>query len=131
MRKITVLAVSGAFVLAASTSAFADSKSAAEFLLKTCLPAMDDLSKVEVMAQEGNWTPKPLPSFLAANSFRTSASMCEVIKSEEKFSVQVWTNHFGQQNYNICFVSFLSNGVDRSENVDREELLTLLPPLCS
>src|SRR5580704_11397633 len=131
MRKITVLAVSGAFVVAASTSAFADSKSAAEFLLKTCLPAMDDLSKVEVMAQEGNWTPKPLPSFLAANSFRTSASMCEVIKIEEKFSVQVWTNHFGQQNYNICFVSFLSNGVDRSENVDREELLTLLPPLCS
>jgi hypothetical protein len=34
MRKITIFAVSGAFVLAANTSALADSESAAEFLPK-------------------------------------------------------------------------------------------------
>jgi hypothetical protein len=33
----------------------ADSKSAAEFALKTCLPAMNDLGKVEVMARENKW----------------------------------------------------------------------------
>jgi hypothetical protein len=40
--------------------------------------------------------------------------------------VNVWTSHLGQQDYNICFVSFLSNGMDRTENVDREELLTFI-----
>ena len=33
-----------------------NSKSAAEFTLTTCLAAMDDLAKVEVMARENNWT---------------------------------------------------------------------------
>jgi hypothetical protein len=107
MHKITVLAVSAAFVLAASTSAFADSKSAAELLLKTCLPAMDDLSKVEVMAQEGDWTPKPLPSGFADNRFRMSASMWEVIQGQEKLNVNVWTSHIGRQDYNICFAGLL------------------------
>lgn len=59
MRKIIGLALTAAAALAASLPALADSKSAAEFVLKTCLPAMDDLSKVEVMAQEGNWLTFP------------------------------------------------------------------------
>jgi hypothetical protein len=123
MRKIIVLVA----LLVASTSAFADSKSVAEFLLKTCLPAMDDLSNVEAMAQEGNWTPKPLPGFLVANNrFQTSRSMWDVRRDEDKFTVHVWISHLGQQDYNICFVSFLSNDLDRSENVDREELLTFI-----
>jgi hypothetical protein len=112
MRIITILAILGAFVLAANTSASADSKSAAEFLLKTCLPAMDSVSKVEAIAQEGNWTPKPnSPS----TQFRTSNSRWEVTRGEEKFSVTVWINHLAQQDYNICFVNFLSNNVNREE----------------
>jgi hypothetical protein len=126
MRKITVLAVSGAFLLAPSPSASADSKSVAEFLLKTCLPAMDDLSNVEAMAREGNWTPKPLSRFSTANRFQKSHSRWDVAQSDDRFSVNVWINHFGEQDYNICFASFLSNDVDRSENVDREELLTFI-----
>jgi hypothetical protein len=126
MRKITVLAVSGAFVLAASTSALADSKSVAEFLLKTCVPAMDDLSHVEAMAREGSWTPKPLPSSITANRFQKSHSRWDVAQGDDRFWVNVWINHFGEQDYNICFVGFLSNDVDRSENVDREELLTFI-----
>ena len=126
MRNITVSVVSGAFVLAASTLAFADSKSVAEFLLKTCLPAMDDLSNVEAMARERNWTPKPLPSFITASGFQKSHSMWDVAQSDDRFYVNVWINHFVEQDYNICFVGFLSNDVDRSENVDREELLTFV-----
>jgi hypothetical protein len=112
MRKTTILAVSGALVLAATTSALADSKSAAEFLLKTCLPAMDNVSKVEAMAQEGNWTPK---SVSPPTQFRTSNSRWEVTKDEEKFYVIVWIKHLAQQDYNICFVNFLSNNVNREE----------------
>ena len=81
MRKITVLAVSGVFVLAASTSAFADSKSVAEFLLKTCLPAMDDLANVEAIARDGNWTRKPLPNFITTNRFQKSHSMWDVVQT--------------------------------------------------
>ena len=44
MRKIIGLALTAAAALAASLPALADSKSAAQFVLKTCLPAMDDLS---------------------------------------------------------------------------------------
>jgi hypothetical protein len=126
MRKITVLAISSAFIVAASTSAFADSKSVAEFLLKTCLPAMDELSNVEAVAREGNWTPKPLPSFTANNRFLKSNSMWDVAQSDDRFLVNVWTNHLGQQDYNQCFVNFLRNNVDRTANVDRKELLTFI-----
>jgi hypothetical protein len=115
VRKIVVLAVLNAFVLTVSTSAFADSKSAAEFMLKTCLPAMDDLANVEAMARADNWTPKPVSTSPAANRFRSSHSNWGVTKSEETFYVDVWINHVGQQHYNICFVHFLSNNVNREE----------------
>jgi hypothetical protein len=77
MRKITIFAVSGALALTANTSTLADSKSAAQFLLTTCLPAMDDVSNVEAMAQEGHWTPKPGSP---PTQFRTSNSRWELIK---------------------------------------------------
>jgi hypothetical protein len=112
MRKITIFAVSGALVLTANTSTLADSKSAAEFLLRTCLHAMDNVSNVEAMAQEGNWTPKPDSP---PTQFRTSNSRWEVIKDEENCSVNVWISHLAQQDYNICFVDFLSNNVNREE----------------
>jgi hypothetical protein len=98
--------------LAANTSALADSRSAAEFLLRTCLPAMDNVSKVEAMAQEGNWMPKP---HLPSTQFRTSISSWEVTEGEDTFSVRVWINHLAQQDHNICFVNFLSNNVNREE----------------
>ena len=111
MRTIAVLAV-----LTASTSAFADSRTAAEFFLKTCLPAMDDLPNIEIMAREDNWTVKRAPpSLLADNRFRSSRSIWDVTKSEEKFSVDAWINHVGQQDYNVCFVRFLSGNVNREE----------------
>jgi|ERR1700730_7857530 hypothetical protein len=64
MRKIIDLAVAAAFVMAANTTVqsaatFADPRSAAEFMLKTCLPAMEDLAEVEVMARENSWFTLP------------------------------------------------------------------------
>jgi len=61
MRKIVGLALAAVFASAASISARSDAvavtdpKVAAEFVLKTCLPAMDDIANVEMMAQENNW----------------------------------------------------------------------------
>jgi hypothetical protein len=115
MRKITVLAVSGAFVLVASTSAFADSKSAAEFLLKTCLPAMDDLSNVEVMARDGNWIPRTPLNGAALSRFMKSNSMWDVAQDEDKFNVNVWISHLGELDFNVCFVSFFSKDANRDE----------------
>ncbi len=64
MLKIIDLALAAVFSLAAnapaqSAAAVADPKSAAEFVLNTCLPAMDDLAKVEVMARENKWFTLP------------------------------------------------------------------------
>src|SRR3984957_7955610 len=69
MRKIVGLSLAAVFVSAASIPARSDEvavidpKAAAEFVLKTCLPAMDDLANVEMMAREHNWFPLPyIPS---------------------------------------------------------------------
>jgi hypothetical protein len=55
MRKIIGLA---ALTLAASPALAADiePKAAVEFVLSTCLPAMDDLANVEKIAQEKGWS---------------------------------------------------------------------------
>jgi hypothetical protein len=68
MRNIIPLALAAVFASAACISARSavaviDPKGAAEFVLKTCLPAMDDLTNIETMAQEGNWFRLPyIPS---------------------------------------------------------------------
>ena len=68
MRKIIPLALAAVFASAACISARSavaviDPKGAAEFVLKTCLPVMDDLANIETMAQEGNWFRLPyIPS---------------------------------------------------------------------
>jgi hypothetical protein len=50
--------IAGALALmATSAPSLADPQSAAEFVLKTCLPAMDDLGKVEIIARENTGSP--------------------------------------------------------------------------
>ena len=76
---------------------------------------MDDPSKVEAMAREGNWTPRPLPDFLVGKeAFRTSR-LWDVARDENNFTVDVWTSHLGQHDYNNCSMYFLSNNVNREE----------------
>jgi len=104
MRKVMGLALAAAFALAASASARSDAvavidpKSAAEFVLNTCLPAMDDLQKVEVMARENNWFPLP---YVPSNSNHvTSRSRWRA----NGFFVATWTWIDG--NLPSCVVGF-------------------------
>jgi hypothetical protein len=106
-----------------------NSKSAAQFTLTTCLAAMDDLAKVEVMARENNWTNSPL---ISADKFENSLSAWEVMQGENKFTVmigvQVLTmlDKAGVPNVarlgdlpvppiKFCFVSFPGKNVKRDE----------------
>jgi hypothetical protein len=121
MLKIVGLAIATASTLLARIPAFADGRSAAEFVLKTCLPVMDDFSKVDVMARENNWT---LKSRRDDSRFRKSVSNWDVIEGDDRFFVSVWINHLGEQDYNICFVNF--RNVDDNNKVNREEFLTVI-----
>jgi hypothetical protein len=64
------------------------SKSVAQFTLTTCLSAMDDLAKVEVMARENNWINKTPP--ISADKFKNSLSAWEVMQGGNKFTVMIW-----------------------------------------
>jgi hypothetical protein len=66
------------------------SKSVAQFTLTTCLAAMDDLAKVEVMARENNWTNKTPPIADALSKYTNSRSMWEVMQGENKLTVMIW-----------------------------------------
>jgi hypothetical protein len=67
-----------------------NSKSAAEFTLTSCLAAMDDLAKVEVMARENNWTNKTPPISANMSKFTNSLSAWEVMQDENKLTVMIW-----------------------------------------
>jgi hypothetical protein len=115
MLKVIGLAIAFTSILVPNSSALADARSAAEFVLKICLPAMDDLSNVESLAQENNWTKTPPVNL---GRLRMRNSRWEVTQGDDRFSVQVWTQL--AQDFHVCFVSF-PNG-----NVNREEILTFI-----
>jgi hypothetical protein len=124
MLKAIGLAVALTSILGPNSSALADARSAAEFVLKICLPAMDDLSNVERMALENNWTRSP-PANLG--TLRTRNSRWDVTQGEDRFSVQVWTQLV--QDFHVCFVSFPNNNVNRGEFltfIDASVHLTLI-----
>jgi hypothetical protein len=101
-----------------------NSKSAAEFTLTTCLAAMDDLAKVEVMARENNWTNKtPL---MPVDKFTNSLSVWEVMQGENKFTVMIsvrvlhMLDKAGVPNVplppiKVCAVSFPGKNVKRDD----------------
>jgi hypothetical protein len=68
MREIIGLGLAAVFATVTSMPARSDAvatvdpKAAAEFVLKTCLPAMDDLANVEMIARENNWLLLPYPA---------------------------------------------------------------------
>jgi hypothetical protein len=74
-RLLRSLAVISVAIVAAITPALGDAtetvdpKSAAEFVLSVCLPAMDDVTNVERMAQENNWPHVTPRSKWRANGF--------------------------------------------------------------
>jgi hypothetical protein len=113
MRKIVGLALAAVFVSAAGIPARSDAvavidpKEAAEFVLKTCLPAMDDLANVETMAQKKNWFRLP---YIPSNSkFVTSRSRWRA----NGFFIATWSWIDG--NLPNCFVGLLPyKKVDRN-----------------
>jgi len=117
MRKIVGLALAAVFVSAASISARSDAvaviepKVAAEFVLKTCLPAMDDLANVETMAQEKNWFRLPyIPSVSKSVASRSRWRA-------NGFFVTIWSWIDG--NLPSCFIGFLPYiKVDRNRFFD-------------
>jgi len=100
------------------TPALADSKSSAEFTLTTCLAAMDDLAKVEVMARENNWTNKTPPISAAMSKIANSLSTWEVTQGDDKFTVTIWVDVSGPP-LNVCAVHFPGK-------VKREDFLNLI-----
>jgi len=111
MYKIVALAVAAVVALSASVPALADSKEAAEFVLKTCLPAMDDLSKVEAMARQGNWFALPPNPAIDRNSIAPGSGW-----RANKFVVRTWTWIKDGAHDPTCFVALLGDPtIDRDE----------------
>jgi hypothetical protein len=114
MRKIIDLALAAAFALAISASALADSRSAAEFALKTCLPAMDDVGKVEIMARENGW------STFAYNPTSESKSIASKSRwRADGFFVSTWIwvdDHLAH-----CVVGFLGKS-----NINRDNFFATI-----
>ena len=99
-----------------------NSKSAgefAEFTLTTCLAAMDDLAKVEVMARENNWTNKTPPISAAMSKIANSISMWEVTQGDDKFTVTIWVGIGAGPPRKVCAVHFPGK-------VKREDFLNLI-----
>lgn len=101
MRKIVGAA---ALTLAAITPVLGDAtetidaKSAVEFVLSTCLPAMDDVANLEAMARENGWFPLPrVPS----NSPHVTQRLRWRV---DGFFVATWVWNDG--NLPSCFVGF-------------------------
>jgi hypothetical protein len=114
MPKITDLALAAASVLAAiapAPSALSGPKSPAEFALKTCLPAMEDLTKVEELARESHWfalQPRPFNPNLIADGPRWRAN---------NFFVHTWTWINNGARSPHCFM-----GLPHSDNkINRDE----------
>jgi hypothetical protein len=94
-----------------------NSKSAAEFaefMLTTCLAAMHDLAKVEVMARENNWTDKTPSVPDALSKYINSRSVWEVMQGENKFIVMIWVN-VSVPPLKVCAVSFPVRNVKRDD----------------
>jgi hypothetical protein len=83
MLKVISFAVAFTSILVPNSSALADARSTAEFVLKICLPAMDDLSNVEGLAQENNWTKSPPVNL---GRLRTRNSRWEVTQGGDRVS---------------------------------------------
>jgi hypothetical protein len=97
--------------------AHADSKSAAEFTLKTCSDAMEDFAKVEAAARGGGWSSQPLSQ--AINKYVRNRSIWTVPQDEGNYLVSIWESLIGEEQgrppQKVCAVNFRSRTVTRDE----------------
>ena len=105
MGKIIDLALSGAFCLVVTTAAFADSKSIAEFVLNTCLPALEQLSKVDIPC---TYPPKGPKMYGGSTDW-------EAMKRGEIYSVIIWNNE-SAGDLPTCVANF-----HQTKNINRDD----------
>jgi len=120
MRKFIDLALATAFA-STSAAALADSKSAAQFALNTCLAAMDGPAKVEAIAREHNWTNVPLENARGM----MSESTWEVMQGENRLVVSVGTMMLTPP-LNYCSVMFPGKNVPPEKRVNRDEFFNAI-----
>jgi hypothetical protein len=101
--------------LAATASALAESKSAAEFALKTCLRAMDDVGKVDVMARENKWFMLPPNPVANPPLFKSHTHWVA-----GRYSVTTWINEKAG-NSPHCLISLF-----RNEDINLDEFFATL-----
>jgi|HubBroStandDraft_6_1064221.scaffolds.fasta_scaffold1098588_1 hypothetical protein len=83
--------------IACGSLARADSKSAAEFMLKICSDAMDDFAKVTAVARDNLWVEATIPAVPAMQKYITSRSAWTVAQGDQKFFVQIWISLAGEE----------------------------------
>jgi hypothetical protein len=108
------------FSLAASTAALAEARSAAEFVLTICRPAMKDVAKVDAMAQEKNWTAAPeAAAGTQSNGFKLRSGWTAT-EGDDKFMVMTGVGQVAGSpgDSNFCIVTFPHLKVRRDEFVD-------------
>jgi hypothetical protein len=121
MRKLIDLALAAALASTPAAPALADSKSAAEFALNTCLAAMDDPARVEAIAREHNWTTQSLQNPTGI----MSQSVWEVVQGEDRFLVSIGTMTLTQP-LNYCSVAFPGKNVIPGKKVNRDEFFNVI-----
>jgi hypothetical protein len=110
----------GALILpiACGSPAHADSKSAAEFMLKICSDAMDDFAKVTAVAHDSHWVEIAIPEItLPVNKTTRSAWM--VSQGDETFLALIWVSLLREEAklapQKGCSVTFPGKNVNRDE----------------
>jgi hypothetical protein len=90
-----------------------DAKSAVEFVLSICLPAMDDVASVDSMGQENNWFHLPT---IPSNSPRVTQRSSWMANG---FRIATWT--FNARNLPSCYV-----GLRPYKKVNRDEFFAAI-----
>jgi hypothetical protein len=109
MRKIMGAAALSLAITPALAASELDPKAAADFVLSTCLPAVEDLAKVEKIAQEKGW--KRLPDVLPPSELVKPRANWKT----SEFSVLITDYVFPDKGtYRYCFVGFLPNRLARN-----------------
>jgi hypothetical protein len=94
--------------LLAGSPALADAMTSAEFALATCRNAVGDLTKVDAMAQEGNWTAAPEAAAGGQAKGFKLRSAWNVTKGDDRFFVMTGTGEVPGTagDSTVCMVMF-------------------------
>jgi hypothetical protein len=97
--------------------AFASATTAAQFTIATCRGAMDDLGKVDAIAEEKHWATAPEGATETQNNIVKLRSAWTVNQGDDNFVVATGQNQIGGNvgTGNVCMVVFTSSKPRRDE----------------